>query len=392
MAKTKTKTVTSKKKIKKSKPKKELSASDFIEQGDLALDSLDVNKALECYQSAIPQLEDDKEKLADVMAKLGECKVSMGDQDGARDAFEQAINLIPEGPNHKRAGYYLYLGQLSLEEEALEAYQKGIQELENCIRYHTEKMEVEEQHTEDCQKNGEESPISVKDLKQQLALSHCTVAELFLTDLCYAENAEKDCEFHVESAMNIADEPIIDALQVMASLRLSQQKEAKPYILKVYNQMKEGCDALATMVGLSEPLEEGAVELSNVEAVNNLPSFEFRCQSVKLLLECGSDECVQAAIQVLGSLLAENDEVVEIWYLLGCAFEMNGGNELAIEYWQRAREMLLKVKENLQQDDDDEDDEIVQQLNECQDQILDIENKLKRSLEAEGKCDETMEQ
>lgn len=359
-----------------------MNASDLIEQGDLAFDSLDLNKALQCYESAIPQLQQDNEKMADVMAKIGECKVSMGDQEGARNDFEQAINIVPGGSNHKRAGYYLYLGQLSLEEEALEAYKKGIQELESCIQCNLESMEIEKEQFEDPHKDGNSSSISINDLKNQLARAHCTVAELFLTDLCYAENAEKECEFHVETAMKITDEPIIDALQVMASLRLSQQKEAETYILKVYNEMKEGCDALATMVGLNEPLGDGAVELSNVEAVNSLPSFEFRSQSVKLLLECGSDECVQAAIQVLGSLLAENDEVIEIWYLLGCAFEMNDGGELAVEYWQRAIEMLEKVKEGLQQED--EDDDILQQLNECKDQIAEIENKMQRHLETEG--------
>ena len=33
------------------------------------------------------------------------------------------------------------------------------------------------------------------------------------------------------------------------------------------------------------------------------------------------ESCCEAAVQVLGSLLAENDEVIEIWYLMGCAFQ-----------------------------------------------------------------------
>jgi len=351
--------------------------SDLVKAGDAAMESLDVVKAFECYQSAISSLKNNSDdELADALAKLGECKVSMGDQEGARDDFERAIDLLPSG-SPKRAGYYFYLGQLSLQEEALEAYLKGIAELESCI------LEAKNSEPMDCSSSStanDEPERQVQGLREQLARAHCTTAELYLTDLCYADDAEQQCESHVESAMKATgdDAPIIDALQVMASLRLSQQKEgAGTYMLQVYAPMKKGCEALATIVGLNETDEEVAVELKNVDAASNLPSFEFRCQSAKLLLECAGEECVRAAIQVLGSLLAENDEVVEIWYLLACAFEASDGKELAVEYWQQALEMLQKVQEGLKQEDEDDDD-VIQQLNECEDQIADIENKLKR--------------
>jgi hypothetical protein len=185
----------------------------------------------------------------------------------------------------------------------------------------------------------------------------------------------------------------VDALQVMTSLRLSQKKEATSYILQAYQGMKTGCEALAALVGLKdENLEDdaatAAIELTEVEAANDLPSYEFRCQTAKLLLECAASteatnhECVQAAIQVLGSLLAQDDEVVEIWYLLGCAFDLIQSPNLAQHYWQQALQMLLKVQEQLKQEDEDEDD-ILQQLNECEGQIHEIQSKLER-LEQDG--------
>jgi tetratricopeptide (TPR) repeat protein len=317
----------------------------------------------------------------------------MGDQDGARDDFERAIELTPAGRH--RAGLYLYVGQLSLEEEALEAYEKGIQELEQAIAAGAD--ETDEVTMGDDEE--ETTPESLKkDLQQQLVRAHCTLAELYLTDLCFADNAEKECESHVEKAMQLTPEPLVDALQVMTSLRLSQQKDATPFILQAYGQIKTGCEALATLVGLhvtnkdDEAAEETAVELTEVDAVNNLPGFEFRCQTSKLLLECFSlsenEECGLAAIQVLGSLLAENDEVVETWYLLGCAFELqNDSDDLAVQYFQQALEMLQKVQEGLKQEDEDDDD-VMQQLNECEGQIKDIQNKLKRIEEAEtGKAE-----
>lgn len=215
---------------------------------------------------------------------------------------------------------------------------------------------------------------------RQLCGAYCSVAELYLTDLCYEENAESQCEFYVTEALKLIDpsdgQPLVDALQAAASLRLSQQRgeEAARFMLQAYRRMETGCKALAELVGLGvsskdDDDKESAVELVEVDAANNLPGYEFRCQTAKILLECAAalkpctdqanrkrderdGQCVEAAIQVLGSLLAENDEVIEIWYLTGCAFAaMDPPNaELAAFYWQRAMEMLNKVKDGLDQE------------------------------------------
>ncbi len=205
------------------------------------------------------------------------------------------------------------------------------------------------------------------------------MAELYLTDLCFDEHAESQCEFYVNEALKLVDhtdgQPLVDALQAAASLRLSQQRgdEAARRILQAYRKIEKGCKALAELVGLGpsddSKEEENAVELVEVDAANNLPGFEFRCQTAKILLECAAalkvsnadiDEndnerrslCVEASIYVLGSLLAENDEVVEIWYLTGCAFAAADppDSELAAYYWKHALDMLDKVKQQLEEE------------------------------------------
>ena len=223
-----------------------------------------------------------------------------------------------------------------------------------------------------------------------------------MTDLCFEENAEQECESLAKQALALVDvdgEPVVDALQTMASLRLSQSRgvEAVAYALRTFLKMKAGCQALASLVGLREP-EEGtpqAVELLELESVQQLPGFEFRCQSAKLLLECASalrdstadendreQECVEAALDVLGSLLAENDEVVEIWHLTGDALSVT--NDPSVEsvthYWQRALEMLGAVKKSLEQDafeaEGEEEDEMQQQLEDISCQMEELSNKI----------------
>lgn len=219
-----------------------------------------------------------------------------------------------------------------------------------------------------------------------------------MTDLCYEEDAEQQCEEAVQAAMKFMDptdgEPLADSLQTMASLRLSQRraKEAATLVLGAYQKMKCGCEALSALVGLQKDDEVAtqAVELVDVDAANNLPGFEFRCQSAKILLECATVlkeeddgdaskiseqavQCSDAAIQVLGSLLAENDEVIEVWYLMGCAFAAAPDLDAAAQYWGRTLEMLLKLKESLEMgiDDDEERDQL-------QDVIVQIEDVRKR--------------
>ena len=262
-----------------------------------------------------------------------------------------------------------------------------------------------------------------------------------MTDLCFEPDAEEQCEAMLASAMAIDDGRAPDALQAKANLRLTQRRgeEAVHSILEAYGRMKIGCESMADLVGLGkvdgdedeaarkrggneddddDDEEAKAKELVEIDAASSLPGFEFRCQTSKILLECaavlgdsdrggggcgdednvGSDEndarknaCVESAIQVLGSLLAENDEVVEVWYLLGCAFEAMSPTSVdaAKYYWETALTMLAKVKEGMDQagDDEVEDEEkqcIIDQANEIKERL----DTMLDEAEEEGDMDE----
>jgi tetratricopeptide (TPR) repeat protein len=148
-------TSSKKKKSKKGQlapPNKVPSFDELVEAGDAAAASMEGDKALALYASAESLLRKEQaatsnnlqtpvhEKLVYVLEKLGEIKVSLGDLEGARKDFENAINLLTSFPEEKNpqyhetlAGLYLYIGQLSSEQGALEAHRKGIQSLELCV-------------------------------------------------------------------------------------------------------------------------------------------------------------------------------------------------------------------------------------------------------------------
>ena len=420
------------KKIKGRKKKKMLppaSVGDLLEAASSAMESLDVERAYQAYQQAAAQLqiedpnatiENKKAKaevLIHVLEKMGECQVSIGDPDVAKGHFLQSLKLLEElsTDSTRNTNFYethsslcFYIGQLSLEKEALEAYQRGIRSLEECMKK-IEDEGAEATTQDDSEDASMDDGENLASLRQKLSGAYCNLAELYLTDLCEEESAESDCELYLEKALQLKDadgEPLVDALQTMASLRLSQkerQLEAVPFVLRAYEKQRVGSEALAALVGLNVDkqksegeTEDKAQELVEVEAASNLPEFEFRCQTAKLLLECAGllkensmdessnqeDECVTAAISVLGSLLAQNDEVIEIWYLTGCAFAAKKPvlTDTATFYLERAKEMLTDIRKAMKDEepyiDDSERAEFMQELEMNESQMKDVQSKL----------------
>jgi len=343
-------------------------------------------------------------KLANAMGRCAECKVSVGDEDGAKSMLLEGVGVLGVGNDvdldqeierisaasfedvSMASGFYLYLGQLSIAEEALAFYRKGLFILEKS-----------------CCKNDKEQAMEIR---KQLCAANCSLADLYMTDLCYEPDAETECEAAINRALDNDDGVVADALQAMANLRLSQSRpdDAVPIIQRAYERIHVGCSALARIVGLGvddrkndieDDDEAPAPELSNVDEVNALPGFEFRCQTAKILLECAAhlsntenpqkdtskvNECAEAAVQVLASLLAQDDEVIEIWYLIGCAFNafLPANAEMAKHHWDQALEMLLKVQAGIEDEMKfgNTDDNLHEQMGEIKGQIEEVQEKL----------------
>lgn len=339
--------------------------------------------------------EETMELLLELLERRADLYVTLQNPDLASQDYQRSLDLLEQEESstknnellQRKAAIHMYMGQLSTGMEALTAYQKGI----DCLQAQQQQASDDDDH---MQQDQEESVQQ----QQQLAAAYTSMAELFLTDLCFEENAEASCQQYLEFALQ-RDEKSVDALQTLASLQLSQQKsdEAKETIRQVYNQLQAGCRALASLVGLRDDDDNqvGATELMALDSVQALPMFEFRCQTAKLLLETNQPAM---AIDVIGSLLAENDQVIEIWILAGDAFaaldqqqdnddEMNTDGEPLphVHYWERAVEMLTVVKGNLEQElqddgnNDQEDDDLQQQLDQVEAQLDDVRTKLEEA-------------
>jgi hypothetical protein len=441
------------------------SNSTTIDSGGFGTDSAD-------------DIENDKILLSSVFGKMGEINATFGNVDIARSNFLDAIELLgpintatknddddddddDDGDNNNNnmaldeedcnltyaqsceriAGLHLYLGQLSSGLDALTSFRVGVKELERAIgileRITTTVAVAAGTASNNVYVTDERDELGSLDnirqflieTRRQLCAAYCSIAELYLTDLCDEPDAEASCEAVLTLALALDDvssndivtsddshtvPPLPDALQTMANFRLSQSRvpEALVCIMKAYDRMKVGCEAMSALVGLAnttdddekgvvEQMDEKSRELVDVDAASSLPEYHFRVQTAKIMLECASligdsesdtvensNQCVESAIQVLGSLLAEDDEVIEVWYLLGCAFLASTPSNMdsAHHYLENALTMLTKLKEDMEESmGDDENDENELDAIECQ--IIDVKKKLGTYKDEEDESD-----
>ena len=131
----------------------------FAYAADVLRSRLDGTSPAGIPSSSLSAMSEDEIKslLSRVLGKAGEARVNLGDPDGGRENFQEAIELLGstatmdeemEGSEaadqssavadaqlcEARAGLHLYLGQLSSEKDALASYQAGVKDLERCVK------------------------------------------------------------------------------------------------------------------------------------------------------------------------------------------------------------------------------------------------------------------
>lgn len=92
----------------------------------------------------------------------------------------RSIAIAPDGEPDK----YLYMAQLCGGHEALGFYEKALDLLQ-------------------IEPSADTSKDAALRLKQKLCMAYCSVGELFLTDLCFEENAEQRCQVSPSSVRKV---------------------------------------------------------------------------------------------------------------------------------------------------------------------------------------------
>ena len=181
---------------------KHVSINQLMETADASLAQFQIEAAMEQYNFAARLLREGHGKLSSetnreecllaVLEKLGESKVSIGDREGALRDFREALNIseatsssqsdkssVATSALESQSCLLFYIGQLSVGQEALHAYEEGIQRLETCLA----KMDPDAMDESNCDNvDDTRQATGVTAIHQKLSNAYCTVAELYLTD------------------------------------------------------------------------------------------------------------------------------------------------------------------------------------------------------------------
>ncbi|KAF8071059.1 SPBC16D10.01c [Scenedesmus sp. PABB004] len=351
-----------------------LSAAQLFERAQAALAFERFDAALECFRDAL-ELEPENAEIVDAHGAL---LAELGRTEEAVQALQRAVALSPEEGFEK----YMYLGQLLEGAEALAATQKGV-----------ELLQLDAERAQAGGGGGSRA------LHKQLAAALCSLAEQKMGAADDVAEVSADAEALLQRART-ADPESPEPLQALASLRYELgDAEAALALLRQSmalwftpdpdsdededdgdadgedgggdEELPDAADAAADADGelripkkpvtMSEEEEEAADDAGGGgewetdegddgydDDDDGVPSFEFRFECAKMLLEL--DSTTDAAVQVLEDLVAENDSVADVWHLLGLAYYSGGALEEAEEAASTGAALLAKA--GVGEDDD----------------------------------------
>lgn len=152
----------------------------------------------------------------------------------------------------------------------------------------------------------EEGRLVLEERKAKLADALCGMAEVYMTDLSWEEDAETRSEAYVTEAVAVCPQALsAGCLQTLASVRISQ------------NRVEDAREALTRSLGIWRGIPPEVEDEAR-------PDFATRVSLARLLMEV---EVEVEAMVVLEGLVREDDESVECLYLGGWCQVLMSGNE-----------------------------------------------------------------
>ncbi|KAI3638339.1 hypothetical protein MIR68_003950 [Amoeboaphelidium protococcarum] len=257
-------------------------------------------------QPVVDQLQDGEEaditQLQSALEIRVQCEMELHQYERAIQTW---LRIIEHFPDNFQA--YLYLGQLHAGKQSVEYIEQGIQRCQQQLII--------------C------SDDSLKlELQFYISNAYCSLVDIYMSDLCFEEDAEQRCNQYASSAIQSC-ESNPDAYMTMASLQLTIKNidQAKQFLLKsvslwIPQDILEVCNDISSQ------------DYQLMSPMSDMPQYESRSSLVRQLMEC---ELFDVALIVIESLLGENDVDLSV---LHCK---------ALTYWSMAlQNITVAVSEN----------------------------------------------
>ncbi|KAJ1940849.1 hypothetical protein EC988_006917, partial [Linderina pennispora] len=126
-------------------------------------------------------------------------QLEMGSVDPAINCLQKCVQLSPERGFEK----YMYLGQFSVELEAVKYFELGVQAMQRDLA------------------ELPQDSLQAAELRRMMAEAYVAITEIFLTDCCDEPDAEQKCEQLLQLAVE-SDPECPEVYQTLASVRMSQ--------------------------------------------------------------------------------------------------------------------------------------------------------------------------
>ncbi|PHJ26125.1 tetratricopeptide repeat-containing protein [Cystoisospora suis] len=276
-----------------------------------------------------------------LLVRTAEALCEEGRLEEAKELLQRAIQIEPEGGD---AGKYFCLAQIEEGEESLLLFQKASSLLSSKLSHleasinSVKDVAGAAQAAETKKENSSPSSATTASLRilekeyrevsRQLVESKCSMAELYMTDLCELDQAESLCKKEIDEAVEIMEKKCndsssssyIDALYLQASFRKTTGDiaGAKDVGLKatrlIHEQLKRQENNLRIVP--SKKAESSSSFLREEEEEEDVCSRELRINLSRVLIDV---EEAESAAFLLSSCLEEDDGDPDIWLVLGCA-------------------------------------------------------------------------
>jgi tetratricopeptide (TPR) repeat protein len=266
---------------------------ELLVQATTHLEEGDPETAARIARTAYENIGETGRQAGAALTLLGHIYVELGEIDTARSFFLKAVKVDEDGSLPEDVGggaeKFLWLAQLSEEggQDSVAWFERGAAVLRRQIQELTDSLDSRPQ-SRDVQE------AAIVDKRRRLADALCAVAEVYMTDLSWEEDAEQRCEALITEATLLAPESP-ETWRTVANVRISQTR------------VDEAREALKRNLSLWWDLEPEDPAV---------PAFPARISLVRLLIEV---EMEKEAIEVTDRLVLEDDRSVEALYLGGYA-------------------------------------------------------------------------
>eukprot|EP00922_Rhytidocystis_sp_ex-Travisia-forbesii_P015368 GHVS01022920.1.p1 GENE.GHVS01022920.1~~GHVS01022920.1.p1 ORF type:complete len:279 (+),score=62.40 GHVS01022920.1:48-839(+) len=158
---------------------------------------------------------------------------------------------------------------------------------------------------------------SKEEIGRMVCGAYCSMAEIFMTDLCDEEQAESQCLENIQQAL----------------LTCPHHFEAHSTLAQFQKIVGDVEEAVTSAQRAMQILRTAADD----EDEESMPSLEVRVNFSRTLIDLNE---ASDAIEVLEGCLKMDEEDLQVWYVFGCALLVSGDADGALEAAEKAKQCL----------------------------------------------------